>query len=351
MGYTVILPNCLPGRTLSYLQAIESGGVTPGAYLERVLATAGPALDAMSLIERLLRTKHPQIFAESAVAGDGRDWNATELHLLGDISIATHVEVFDDGRHHAPTPHTPPFPGTLLFTCGALLANGLGIETPDLREVAPDGSLDRTAYDALYARRLRPVFGWIQREAEARGRHAVVTVPGLGCGQFAGRFRGRMGLALQTALERLLNEMAAQIHRIRAVIFDPYDECRDHEVTFGHTRFRVRPLRRSGNPRPQLCRPVDYAESGEDFRDCDLFSLVAWDQVSWPGNDFYAGARATDDGVKAAATSSMYAMTGIEGHYDTTRAMYLPPRGYRNWRECVERNGLCLELGEPFVGP
>jgi hypothetical protein len=159
-----------------------------------------------------------------------------------------------------------------------------------------------------------------------------------------------MGLALQTALERLLSDMTAQIPHIRAVIFDPYDECRDRELTFSHTQFRVRPLLRSGNPHPQLCRPVDYAESGDDFRDCDLFSLVAWDQVSWPGNDFYAGARATDDGVKAAATSSMYAMTGIEGYYDAVRAMYLPPRGYRNWRECVERNGLGLELGEPFVG-
>ena len=42
---------------------------------------------------------------------------------------------------------------------------------------------------------------------------------------------------------------------------------------------------------------------------------------------------------------------GIEGHYDAKRGMYLPPRGYRNWRECVVRNRLDLEPGEPFVGP
>jgi hypothetical protein len=59
--------------------------------------------------------------------------------------------------------------------------------------------------------------------------------------------------------------------------------------------------------------------------------------VSWPGNDFYAGARATDDGVKAAATDSMRAITGVEGHYDPRRFMYLPPAPHENWAEVVDR--------------
>ena len=63
--------------------------------------------------------------------------------------------------------------------------------------------------------------------------------------------------------------------------------------------------------------------------DCMLFSIVAWDHVSWPGNDFFAGSRCTDDGVKAAATNSMFALTGIEGHYDPDRGAYLPPPPYR----------------------
>ena len=35
---------------------------------------------------------------------------------------------------------------------------------------------------------------------------------------------------------------------------------------------------------------------------------MAWDYVSWPGNDFYGDLRNTDDGVKAAATNSMEVM-------------------------------------------
>jgi hypothetical protein len=42
---------------------------------------------------------------------------------------------------------------------------------------------------------------------------------------------------------------------------------------------------------------------------CDLFSFVAW-----PGNDFYGGARSTDDGVKTAASKAMAVMTGSRGN-------------------------------------
>jgi hypothetical protein len=206
-----------------------------------------------------------------------------------------------------------------------------------------------TACNRLYERRLQPVFGYIQARAADRQRQALVTVPGLGCGQFAGPFLGRMGPVMQQALEHVLTGMNGSISRIRAVVFDPYNECQDVATTIGATRFRVRPLLRSRHPNPQLCWPEQYVEGGDDFSDCDLYSLVAWDQVSWPGNDFYASARATDDGVKAAATSSMLAMTGIPGRFDANRGQYLPPDGYSNWRDCVEKNGLTLRIADPFV--
>lgn len=349
MNYRVIFDSRLVANAEAYAQAIAAGSVKPGAYLAALLPESASRVTATELLQLLLDTKRPQIFAESAVAGDGSDWNATELSLLGDISIATDVVIFDDGRHQSPMPHVPPFRGALVFTCGALLAGRLGHRPPDLVEIAPSGTIDQSAYNALYARRLRPVFSWIQAAANQRNRCAVVTVPGLGCGQFAGPYAGRLGPHLQTALEDVFAGMATELARIKVVVFDPYSECTDSATTFGATSFRVRPLLASANKHPQLCRPADYAESGDDLADCDLYSLVAWDQVSWPGNDFYAGARATDDGVKAAATSSMHAVTGIEGHYDAGRAMYLPPKGYRNWGECVARNSLRLDLGTPFI--
>ena len=81
---------------------------------------------------------------------------------------------------------------------------------------------------------------------------------------------------------------------------------------------------------------------GGDFSGCVLFSIVAWDHVSWPGNDYFGGSRSTDDGVKAAATDSMAVLTGIEGHHDPHRGAYLPPKPHRTWDEVVRQTGLRL---------
>src|SRR5262249_41554965 len=138
-------------------------------------------------------------------------------------------------------------------------------------------------------------------------------------------------------LERLLTDYGTSLPNLKAVYFDPYSECDNARREIHGISYMVRPLRAPGNQgKSQLCRPAVYAERSDDFSDCTLYSIVAWDHVSWPGNDFFTGSRATDDGVKAAATSSMAAITGLEGQYDTARWKYQPPRPYRNWQEVVE---------------
>ena len=112
----------------------------------------------------------------------------------------------------------------------------------------------------------------------------------------------------------------------------------------------VRPLKASRNKtKSQLCPPVDYEEKGDDFSGCKLYSIVAWDHVSWPGNDFFIGSRATDDGVKAAATNSMSVLTNLAGEYDPALGKYQPPKPFLNWKEVVDdrmRNGI-LRLWDP----
>lgn len=127
------------------------------------------------------------------------------------------------------------------------------------------------------------------------------------------------------------------------MIYDPYNECRPNRSVYGGTNFRVRPLTMGG--RPQLSRPGAHADDDDDRRGldgCRLFSFVAWDHVSRPGNDFYGGARATDDGVNAAATDSMARMTGVAGSYSAQRKEYLPPEPHRTW------GGLAREMGVGF---
>jgi hypothetical protein len=291
-------------------------------------------------LDALLNTKPPLIFAESAVAGDGSDWNLTELGILGDISIAVPVTIFDNGHHTAPIPHTQPFTGTLVFTPGALLRNGRGQTPADWAEVTlADGQLDREGYYGLYERRLLPVFQHVNANAAADGKHALLTIPGLGCGQFAGPFAGQLGAELQAVLERFLTQHGESFSNIKGVYFDPYSQCSNSRQEIHGISLMVRPLLQDNAGKSQLCPPSDYAEVGDHFSD---FSIVAWDHVSWPGNDFFGGSRCTDDGVKAAATNSMAVLTGIEGHYDPHRGAYLPPEPYRTWEEVVRQNGLRL---------
>lgn len=351
-AYRVLLPADAWRRVEEHASRVEADPAIAGPRLGRRLAELPvPRADAAWLLSALLNTKRPRIFAESEVRGDGSDWTPFELGILGDLGVAIPVTVFDDGRHgvdarrhtgHGAGP--APWPGTLLFIPGALLtsADGRAVDA----EVVAGGEIDQARYEALYERRLVPLLKYASTSAAAAGRQALVTVPGLGCGQFAGRWRGTLGARLRDALASILERHAPGLAGIRAVRFDPYDECENERREFGSLSFITRPLavnERAGTGLglPQLCPPRAYEEEGDDFSRCDLYSVVAWDHASWPGNDFWAMARATDDGVKAAATDAMFALTGFRGRYDADAAAYLPPDGVESW----ERLALDHRLG------
>lgn len=293
-------------------------------------------------LECLLNTKVPQIFAESALYGDGRDWSQTELSILGDISIGVPVTVFDDARHYAPDVHAIPFAAELVYTPGALLRNDRGFTPADWEDVTTNDQFDSVKFIQLYKRRLIPVFKYIQQRAAQLGKKAIVTIPGIGCGQFAGPFSGELGQHIENVLVTILQALAPELSQIGLVYFDPYSECTTKTQYFGALQLRTWPLQNTPRPRLQLCHPVQFEEEGDDFNQHHLFSLVAWDHVSWPGNDFFAGARATDDGVKAAATDSMLQLTGYEGKYCALHNEYRPSSQYETWGELVERHSLRL---------
>lgn len=345
LTYQVVFSTITLERLEAYLRALRAKAVAPGARLAAVLAAQpGRLADTSGLLEALFATKQPQIFAESEVYGDGRDWTLTELGLLGDVSVAAPVTVYDDGRHVDPSVHPAPFEGTLLFVPGALLRNDRGLTPADWPELMSGGAMDDAAYWGLYARRLGPLLRFVERDAAARGVTAVVTIPGVGCGQFAGPFAGTLGTRLQRALESLLSAMDAELPHVRLVYYDPYRECAAMERWFGSIEFRVRPMALVEEGLPQLCPPARYLAHAPSAAPQRLYSVVAWDHVSWPGNDYYGGARVTDDGVKAAATSAMCALTGIEGHYSSLRRRYEPPIPHQTWGDLVQKKGLALRV-------
>lgn len=344
MPLTLIIPEETHVRLTEYLALLRTGFVPAGKRLREGLAGVAPeTLTESVLLAALLDTKPPQIFAESEVAGDGSDWNPTELGILGDLSISVPVTVFDNGQHAAPLPHREPFPATLVFTPGALLRNGMGRVPADWSETTrAAGQLDREGYYGLYERRLLPVFRHVDDNAASVGRQALLTIPGLGCGQFAGPFAGRLGAELRTVLERLLDTHGTSFPHIKAVYYDPFNECSNDRREIHGISMMIRPLLKDNAGKSQLCPPSAYAEDGDDFSDCVLSSVVAWDHVSWPGNDFFGGSRVTDDGVKAAATDSMAMLTGVQGSYDPKRGAYLPPAPYQTWGDVGRKNRLRL---------
>lgn len=347
--YKILINRLTYERTQRYLNELQAGKCA-GTFLQKRLQHKEFLHMAVEeFFEELIRTKHPLIFAECAVAGDGTDWNHEELSILGDVGIATPVTVYDNGKHNRPTIHASPFEATLLFIPGALLYSGNRSLPADWHEVVHMNDLNPDAYHALYHRRLYPLFCYANHCVGQQGKGAFITIPGLGCGQFAGRFRGRLGHELKQALVTFLEQYGHEFPHIRGVYYDPYQECENERLTIHHIAFLVRPFLKGNEQKPQLCAPGQYEEADDQFDDCELFSVVAWDHVSWPGNDFYGGARMTDDGVKAAATNSMAVMTGVAGRYDLQQSQYRPPAEYRNWEDVIAQNAIQIDVQERLL--
>ena len=206
-------------------------------------------------------------------------------------------------------------------------------------EVVTDNLLNEEGYYRLYERRLLPVFDYIN-ETATQELPALVTVPGIGCGQFSGVFIGTISRVFKNMLRRLITDYGARWPNIAALYFDPYQELEyDCEYIQGITFITQAFTRAGALARAQLSHPASFVQN---FSYCQLFSLVAWDPVSWPGNDFYLCLRQTDDGVKAAATDAMRVFTGVEGEYCPKSYKYLPPKDYENWLEVVKISNLIL---------
>lgn len=334
MAYGIVIHEDTLEQISQYKTDLAKGVKKAGGYLSSVIR--GQDIAAMveeSFIEALLQTKKPQIFAEHAIIGDGQDWTYEELKILGNIGFSCSVAVYDDGAHRAPKVHAIPFNAHLLFTPGALLRNDQGERPVDIDIVnAKTRSIDEYAYYLLNERRLLPMLMHANFLAEKAGQKALVTIPGIGCGQFAGNFKGAMGRHLENAMNQLFENHGHYLTNIQAVYYDPFNECSPSKKTlFDGTTLIVNPLM-NGNGHSQLSLPMDF---DADLKDCMMFSVVAWDHVSWPGNDYWAGARMTDDGVKAAATDVMKQITGVEGRYDMNANGYIPPEPYATWQDVV----------------
>lgn len=336
-------------KVTAYHRSLAEGEM-PGKYFKKRLANLPvEKLSEAEFLEIFVNTKKLCIYPESSIWGDGTDWNQRELSILGDISIGIPVTIYDDGRHLYPQTHKNPFKGTLLFTPRALLSSYWGDTPADWEEVVNDGKIDPEGYYRLYERRLLPCLIYANKKAKENDCKAFITIPYMGGGYFAGEFNHQLSSLLKGVLKKLLVSHISKLEHIRAVYFEPHRENENERHQIGHISFLARYFsNKDDKGKPQLCHPETYEEEEDDFSDCELFSIVDWDHVSWPGNDFYSGSRRSDDGVKAAATNFMEGITGIKGYYKEGYK-YLPPAPYHTWRQVIEALGLEIMVKDKLM--
>ena len=132
--------------------------------------------------------------------------------------------LFDDGLHHGSKPHSTPLAGHLLFVPGPLLRHGSGQHhrACDYDLVTTNGQFDQSKYTQLITKRLLPSLQWAQKRCQKLGQKALITIPGIGCGVFAGPFRGQLESYLENALASILSKHGEQLDEISsALYFDP----------------------------------------------------------------------------------------------------------------------------------
>ena len=338
-NYKILISEDTLDKIISYKEFLEDHGIeNAGKFLKKELQSKNlSTLTYEKFLDILLQTKKPYMCAESHLKGDGSDWNRYELQILGDISMSVPVEIYNNGAHRNQTDHASPIQGTLLYVPGALL-NGCA---SDLYEVGKRGKLNDTKLYELYERRLLPLLMQANTDAGNKGKKAFITVPGLGCGYFAGdKFKGKLEEKLQKSLRRIIYQHGDKLKNIQAIYYDPHKTSNhiDGELTLKGINFITKSLTKGG--KPQLCDPKEY---GPEYQNCELYSMVAWDHISWPGNDFWEeNNRVTDDGVKAASTDSNRQITGVKGTYNRLTGSYAPPTAYSDWSDVVKSKNLKL---------
>ena len=302
---------------------------------QRILGS--PLSTEQHLLQALLDSKERLFFAEQGVIGG---WSLLEQRILGGIGVAMKALIFDDGTWYRPRIHRYPFEGTLLFCPGPLLSR---TDSWDYHFIIDDGQVNEEHYASVLEERILPLLLYVQETASSP---ALVTLPGLGCGLFAGVFKGVISQLFIRTVRNILERNKDRLSNIAMVYhyaYGPGEEGLRYEEDISNT---MRFVQWRNGP-SMLSRPSVIDPAFSD--DTPLYKFVAWDHFSWPGNDFFANSRNTDDGVSAAATSSMAMLLpkpkDIEYRYVREKYKFLAFEGQavRTWMQIAPHARLIPE--------
>eukprot|EP00924_Labyrinthula_sp_SR-Ha-C_P003067 snap_masked-scaffold_50-processed-gene-0.32-mRNA-1 protein AED:1.00 eAED:1.00 QI:0/-1/0/0/-1/1/1/0/409 len=331
-------------------------------------------MDEFTFINCLLATKRLLFYTHENTQGGGEDWQDREFEILGEINLGMKVLAFDNGVpepddgwkvDHTFKIHEKPIEAYLLFTPCILLkhpryyygdtpdyTNNVQIEenkeAEDQEENYKEDWLIQDKYSISFEKRVLPVLHYANYKAETEGKKAVITMPILGRDRFAGAFKEQIPEFVSVAMKTLLDNHHESLGNVKCIIYDSEIYLENDTFTAGGIQFRTRPLEGNESKRP-LASFEDLAEDEDDFSDCVLFKIVNWDQVSFPGNEFLADDRATDNGTAAAATNCLEKIFGLTTEYDPEKRCYKQPENFPDWKHYAEDLQEDLEKEEVLI--
>ena len=323
----------------NYLNALQSGAKTMGVYLAQYIARHQidiNKINTLELYQAILRTRLPVIFAERDAKFDGSDWNEDEYHILALASNTTEVLAYGNGSSGYKTAidfkfHDKPQRMHLLHCYGPILKEGL----PDYKNLVKNGNLQYHEYYEDIREKWLPELLKFNASVGQAGKKGIAFIPGIGCGEYAGEFRGIMGIFLNQAIIDILQNYNKILTNIIGVVFDPFDECEGHCEEIGHIKYCVAPSAKE-HPQPlkaldgkvMVLAPLSSTKERIDFfrtlypgiqLEEDKIVLLTknpGDLIAGIGCDVVAGHKVTGDGRNVGDTDAMAVHTGEEGVYD-----------------------------------
>lgn len=287
-----------------YKQALVSQDILPGIALKELLNENDEkdipdfidSLTTLGFINLLLNLKVPNGSARISLAAPRQsEYNISELNILARIGTVIYTHVHNDGKQGQFTSYETPVPCIMGFVSAPLFdMNGLAPANKDLvSKINGMNQINSNNYMQEMEHRILPVLIKMNDEALMRGKKLSITIPGLGCGNFAGcysmfrRDNDNITAQLDHALKDMLIKHAHILKCIINIQVDglQYEGRLPHstEMKIEHIGYKFVADAKSTNSRAPLKLARDHSDE-----DVMLGTIVEGDLLSWMGNGMWS---------------------------------------------------------------
>lgn len=331
-----------------------------GARLAYVLKDSNLAkLTVEELVDALLKTKRPKLFAEGT--GDWNcntgDWTSDEFKLLGLISYTMELEAYAHetaGQINVLDTLNPIKAGFAHAAClggHAVDKNDILKDVYTMQEGKPVFNREQLKMNMTkyYEDRLVSLLKNFNDSADPKNG-IVVTLPMLGVGAFAGQdleVKTALGQLMPEVYQTIIEKHAANLPNIKGVVIDKYNPAalteteKQPDRKWGH--IQIKSIASSTPPPGFLAPPKEMFSDNPILHQCEQAVVLAGDHLSLPGNDMYINSDMTQEGGVSSRVNLLEKVTGHQG--EMVNGKFLPKgENHRNWEDCFEEQRASNQL-------